>query len=195
MTTEIQINFERRIMKNEMQYIFICDSNLNKLHLVNIDKPIDLTSVINDVIYFDAIGIQSNYKNPLDAKFKRTKDTRHEETSRLIVKDDLPKRFNTNELVAFLQSLQTRGKDKKKRTINPKSLLNLKPAKQFTKDYNFKKPSFLSESQMGYVEQLRQKNTPYRQISEELGLPVNKVKNAHHYFKNKQRETKAANLN
>lgn len=182
-------------MKKTMQYLFICDKNLNKLHVVNINKPVDLTSVINDVVYFDAIGIQSNYKNPLDAKFKRTKDTRNEETSRLIVKDDLPKRFNTKELVAFLQSLQTRGKDKKKRAINPKSLLNLKPAKQFTKDYNFKKPSFLSESQMSYVEQLRARNTPYRQISEELGLPVEKVKNAYHYFKNKQRETKAANLN
>ena len=178
-----------------MQYLFICDSNLNKLHVVNINKPIDLTSVINDVIYFDAIGIQSNYKNPLDAKFKRTKDARNEETSRLIARDDLPKRFNTEELVNFLRSLQTRGKDKKKRAINPKSLLNLKPAKKFTKDYNFKKPSFLSESQMSYVEQLRARNTPYRQISEELGLPVEKVKNAYHYFKYKQRETKAENLN
>jgi hypothetical protein len=182
-------------MKNEMQYIFICDSNLNKLHVVNIKKPMDLTSVINDVVYFDAIGIQSNYKNPLDAKFKRTRDTRNEEISRLIVKDDLPMRFNTLDLVALLQSLQTRGKDKKKRAINPKSLLNLKPAKQFTKDYNFKKPSFLNESQMSYVEQLRARNTPYRQISEGLGLPIDKVKNAHYYFKNKQRETKAANLN
>ena len=182
-------------MSKTLPYLFICDSNLNKLHVVNINKPVDLTSVINDVVYFDAIGIQSNYKNPLDAKFKRTKDTRNEETSRLIIKDDLPKRFNTKELVAFLQSLQTRGKDKKKRAINPKSLLNLKPAKQFTKDYNFKKPSFLSESQMSFVEQLRERNTPYRQISEELGLPVEKVKNAYHYFKNKQRETKAANLN
>lgn len=182
-------------MSKTLPYLFICDSHLNKLHVVNINKPIDLTSVINDVVYFDAIGIQSNYKNPLDAKFKRTKDTRNEETSRLIVKDDLPIRFNTEDLVAFLQSLQTRGKDKKKRTINPKSLLNLKPAKQFTKDYNFKKPSFLSGSQMSYVEQLRARNTPYRQISEELGLPVEKVKNAYHYFKNKQRETKPANLN
>ncbi len=182
-------------MSVQLPYLFICDKNLNKLHVVNLNKPMDLTSVINDVVYFDAIGIQSNYKNPLDAKFKRTKDTRNEETSRLIVKDDLPKRFNTNELVVFLQSLQTRGKDKKKRTINPKSLLNLKPAKQFSKDYNFKKPSFLSESQLSYVEQLRARNTPYRQISEELGLPLDKVKNAHYYFKNKQRETKAANLN
>lgn len=181
-------------MSVQLPYLFICDSNLNKLHIVNINKPIDLTSVISDVVYFDAIGIQSNYKNPLNAKFKRTKDTRNEETSRLIVKDDLPKRFNTEELVAFLQSLQTRGKDKKKRTINPKSLLNLKPAKQFSKDYNFKKPSFLSESQLSYVEQLRERNKPYREISEELGLPIDKVKNAHYYFKNKQQETKAANL-
>jgi hypothetical protein len=182
-------------MSKTLPYLFICDSNLNKLHVVNINKPIDLTSVINDVVYFDAIGIQSNYKNPLDARFKRTKDTRSEETSRLIVKDDLPKKFNTLDLVAFLQSLQKRGKDKKKRAINPKSLLNLRPAKKFTKDYNFKKQSFLSESQMSFVEQLRERDTPYRQISEELGLPVNKVKNAYHYFKSKQRETKAANLN
>jgi hypothetical protein len=182
-------------MSETLPYLFICDSNLNKLHVVKINKPIDLTSVINDVIYFDAIGIQSNYKNPLDAKFNRTKDTRNEETSRLIVKDDLPKRFDTKELVAFLRSLQTRGKDKKKRTINPKSLLNLKPAKQFTKDYNFKKPSFLSESLLSYVEQLREKNIPYREISEELGLPVEKVRNAYSYFRNKQKETNSALLN
>ena len=182
-------------MSKNLPYLFICDSNLNKLYVVNINKPMDLTSVISDVVYFDAIGIQSNYKNPLNAKFKRTKDMRNEETSRLITKDDSPKRFNTEDLVAFLKSLQTRGKDKKKRTINPKSLLNLKPAKQFSKDYNFKKPSFLSESQLSYVEQLRARNTPYREISEELGLPIDKVKNAHYYFKNKQQETKAANLN
>lgn len=182
-------------MSVQLPYIFICDKNLNKLHIVNINKKQDLSLVIQDVLYFGAIGIQSNYKNPLDAKFKRTKDTRNEATSRLIVKDDLPKRFNTDELVAFLQSLQKRGKDKKKRVLNPKSLLNLRPAKRFSKDYHFTKKSLLNESQLSYVEQLREKNIPYREISEELGLPVEKVRNAYSYFRNKQKETNSALLN
>jgi hypothetical protein len=186
---------EGETMSVQLPYIFICDKNLNKLHIVNINKKQDLSLVIQDVLYFGAIGIQSNYKNPLDAKFKRTKDTRNEATSRLIVKDDLPKRFNTDELVAFLQSLQKRGKDKKKRVLNPKSLLNLRPAKRFSKDYHFTKKSLLNESQLSYVEQLREKNIPYREISEELGLPVEKVRNAYSYFRNKQKETNSALLN
>jgi len=50
-------------MSKTLPYLFICDSNLNKLHVVKINKPIDLTSVINDVIYFDAIDHKMSFKH------------------------------------------------------------------------------------------------------------------------------------
>lgn len=174
-------------MKNTLPYLFIFDKNLNKLHLVNINNPQNISSVIDNVIYFQAVGLQSNYKNPFQAEFKRTRSSGSEKSSRLITKEDQPLRLNTEELVEVLKNLQVRGKDKVKRKINPNSLNNLKPAKRFSSEYQVAKPRLLNQEQLSFVEQLRQRNISFNQIGDELGIASQKIRNAYAYHLSKSK--------
>lgn len=137
---------------------------------VDLHKP-ERIDIIDGIYYadkFDLEGFQSNYKNIYKAKFKRTAESSDPVTSRQIVWWDIPKRLSTQEVIAILEALLQRGRDKKKRKMNPNSLANLKPAKPFTSDSRPSKPRILTDEQLDKALELRGSGCSWRKVGDIL---------------------------
>jgi aldehyde:ferredoxin oxidoreductase len=103
--------------------VFISKQPTKPIVVVDLNKP-ERISVIDAIYYCDFHGGHayiSNYKNIFTAKFDRRADTGE------IKLYDIPKRIEEEELLALLEELLTRGKDKQPRRMHPNSLANLRP--------------------------------------------------------------------
>ena len=98
--------------------VFIPKQPTKPITVIDLNKP-DRAAVI-DAIYYcdfhDGHAYISNYRNIFKAKFDRRADTGE------IKLYDIPKRVEGEELLALLEGLLTRGKDKQPRRMHPKSL-------------------------------------------------------------------------
>lgn len=152
-----------------MRYVTLY-SNQSPVVCIDLYKPkrIDIIDGIYYADKFDLEGFQSNYKNIYKAKFKRTAESNDPMTSRQIVWWDIPKPLSTPEVVAMLEGLLQRGRDKKKRTMNPNSLANLKPAKPFSSDHRPSKPRKLTDAQLDKAIELRGTGCSWRKVGDIL---------------------------
>jgi len=152
-----------------MRYLTLY-SNQSPIVCVDLHKP-EWIDIIDGIYYadkFELEGYQSNYKNIYKAKFKRTAESNDPVTSRQIVWWDIPKPLSTPEVVAMLEGLLQRGRDKKKRTMNPNSLANLKPAKPFTAENRPSKQRLLTDEQLEKAIELRGSGCSWRKVGDIL---------------------------
>lgn len=147
---------------------------------IDLQKP-SRVDIIDGIYYaekFDLEGFQSNYKNIYNAKFKRTADINDPKTSRQIVLLDGVKRLSRQEVISMLEELLRRGKDKKKRKMNPNSLANLKPAKPFTFADRPAKQRIISEEQLDKAVELRMNGCSWRKVGDLLGCNYQTVRSS-----------------
>jgi hypothetical protein len=171
-------------MNTTLPFLFICTQapSLEFLHVLNLDKKSSLKNiaeVIDDVEFFKAIGIRSNYKNPFKAKFIRTGEINNNPLNSGIIKSfDRPKRYSTQELLDFLETYKVRGKDKKPRQVHQNSLKNLKKAKPWTAETKPIKPRQISDETIHKAEVMKANGMSWRQIGDKLLLNFNSIRSA-----------------
>lgn len=157
---------------------------------IDLNKP-RRVDIINGIYYaekFELEGFQSNYKDIYKAEFKRTADSSDPVTSRQIIWCDVPKCLSSKVVIAMLEELLRRGKDKKKRKMNPNSLANLKPTKPFTSANRPSKPKLLSDEQLDRAVELRRNGCSWRKVGDLLGCNHQTVRSSL-----RRREEKTAN--
>ena len=152
-----------------MRYVtlYFCTS---PIVCIDLHKP-NRIDIIDGIYYadkFELEGFQSNYKNIYKAKFKRTAESSDPVTSRQIVWWDIPKRLSTEAVISILEPLLQRGRDKKKRKMNPKSLANLRPAKPFTSEQRPSKARKLTDEQLDEAIELRANGCSWRKVGDIL---------------------------
>jgi DNA-binding NarL/FixJ family response regulator len=81
---------------------------------------------------------------------------------------DIPKRLSTEEVISMLEALLQRGRDKKKRKMNPNSLANLRPTKPFTPGHSPSKPRKLTDEQLNEAIELRANGCSWRKVGDIL---------------------------
>jgi hypothetical protein len=162
----------------EKPYVFIFTKNLEKLHLVDLRKGRNFDNVIDDILYFNAIGVRSNYKDPFKAKFKRTRSERIAAESELITLDDKPIRLEVIELVQLLRQFNVRGKDKIQRVMSPTSLKNLQKSKNWTAETKPIKPIQIQDVVIDKAEDLRKGGLSWKKVAERLGENTNSLRSA-----------------
>lgn len=147
---------------------------------VDLKKPrrIDIIDGIYYAEKFELEGFQSNYKNVYKTEFKRTAETNDSVKSQQIAWWDIPKRLSNKEVMTLLEDLLQRGKDKKKRKMNPISLANLKPAKPFTSVDRPSKQRLLSEDQLDKAVELRENGCSWRKVGDLLGCNYQTVRSS-----------------
>jgi hypothetical protein len=171
-------------MNTTLPYLLICTQapSLETLHVLNLDKKSTLRNiaeVIDDVEFFKAIGIRSNYKNPFKAKFIRTGEINNNPLNSGIIKSfDRPKRYSTQELLDLLETYKVRGKDKKPRQVHQNSLKNLKKAKPWTSETKPIKPRQISDETIHKAEVMKANGMSWRQIGDKLLLNFNSIRSA-----------------
>jgi hypothetical protein len=171
-------------MKTALPFLFICTQapSLEPLYVLNLDKKStfkNIAEVIDDVQFFKAIGIRSNYKNPFKAKFARTGEVKNDAlNSRVIKSFDRPIRHSTIELIEFLESYKVRGKDKKPRQIHQNSLKNLQKAAAWTADTKPTKPRQISDEMIAKADAMKINGMSWRQIGDKLLINFNSIRSA-----------------
>lgn len=157
---------------------------------IDLKRPrrVDIVDGIYYAEKFHLEGFQSNYKNVYKTEFKRTAETNDPVTSQQIVLWDIPKRLSNKEVMTLLEDLLRRGKDKKKRKMNPNSLANLKPAKPFTSVDRPSKQRLLSDDQLDKAVELRENGCSWRIVGDLLGCNYQTVRSSL-----RRREEKTAN--
>lgn len=184
-------------MKTTLPFLFICTQapSLEPLHVLNLDKKStfkNIAEVIDDVQFFKAIGIRSNYKNPFKAKFARTGEVKNDAlNSRVIKSFDRPIRHSTTELIEFLESFRVRGKDKKPRKIHANSLKNLKKAPAWTPETKPIKPRQISDETIAKAEVMKANGMSWRQIGDKLVVNFSSLRSA---INRRKRELQAENF-
>ena len=146
--------------------VFIPQQQHKPIVVVDLSKP-DRVSVI-DAIYYtdfhDGHAFVSNYKNVLTAKFDRRADTGE------IKLYDIPKRIEEEELLALLEGLLARGKDKQPRRMHPNSLANLCPAPRFSRANRPCKKRKLTDEQLDEAIKLREAGCAWRMLGDRYGV-------------------------
>ncbi len=146
--------------------VFISQQPTKPIVVVDLNKP-ERVSVIDAIYYCDFHGghaFISNYKNVFTAKFDRRADTGE------IKLYDIPERIKGDELLAKLEALQARGKDKKPRQMHPNSLVNLRPAPRFTTARRPCKKSKLTDAQLDEAIKLRESHIAWRMLGDRYGV-------------------------
>jgi hypothetical protein len=180
-----------------LPFLFICTQapSLEALHTLNLDKKSTLSNiaeVIDDVEFFKAIGIRSNYKNPFKAIFSRSGEIRNDElNSRVIKSFDRPIRYSTSELMELLEGYKVRGKDKKSRKIHANSLKNLQKAPPWTPETRPIKPRQISDETIAKAEVMKANGMSWRQIGDKLVVNFSSLRSA---MNRRKRELQAENL-
>jgi hypothetical protein len=171
-------------MKTTLPFLFICTQapSLEPLYVLNLDKKStfkNIAEVIDDVQFFKAIGIRSNYKNPFKAKFARTGEVKNDAlNSRVIKSFDRPIRHSTTELIEFLESFRVRGKDRKPRQIHPNSLKNLQKAAAWTAETKPTKPRQISDETIAKADAMKANGMSWRQIGDKLLINFSSIRSA-----------------
>jgi hypothetical protein len=177
-------------MKTALPFLFICTQapSLEPLYTLNLDKKSTLSNiaeVIDDVEFFKAIGIRSNYKNPFKAIFSRSGEIKNDElNSRVIKSFDRPIRYSTDELKELLEGYKTRGKDKSPRKVHANSLKNLKKADAWTAETRPIKPRQISDETISKVEAMKLNGMSWRQIGDKLIVNFSSLRSAINRRKN-----------
>lgn len=144
--------------------------NTKRLVCIDLHKP-DRADVI-DAIYYaersDTYAIESNHKNVFTANFPRTAENQDPAKSRLIVWWEVPRRIGREQLLPMLEEMLKRGKDKRTRKMNPRSLANLRPSRPFSTDYRPTKPRKLTEAQLDQALELRSNGCSWPQVGDIL---------------------------
>ena len=146
--------------------VFIPQQPTKPIVVVDLTKP-DRSAVIDAIYYCDFHGghaFISNYKNVFTAKFDRRADTGE------IKLYDIPERIKGDELLAKLEALQARGKDKKPRQMHPNSLGNLRPAPRISTGDRPCKRSKLTDAQLDEAIKLRESGLPWRMLGDRYGV-------------------------
>ena len=146
--------------------VFIPQQPTKPIVVVDPNKP-DRVSVIDAIYYCDfhnGHAFISNYKNIFTAKFDRRAYTGE------IKLYDIPERIEGDELLAKLEALQARGRDKKPRQMHPNSLGNLRPAPRFSTSDRPCKRSKLTEAQLNEAIKLRELGLPWRMLGDRYGV-------------------------
>ena len=146
--------------------VFIPQQPNKPIAVVDLNKP-ERVSVIEAIFYCDFHGghaFISNYRNVFTAKFDRRADTGE------IKLYDIPERIKGDELLAKLEALQARGKDKKPRQMHPNSLGNLRPAPRFSAGNRPCKRSKLTEAQLNEAIKLRESGIPWRMLGDRYSV-------------------------
>ena len=142
--------------------VFISLQPNKPIAVVDLNKP-DRLSIIDAIYYCDFHGGHayiSNYKNVFTAKFGRRADTGE------IKLYDIPERIEGDELLAKLEALQARGKDKKPRQMHPNSLGNLCPRRRFTRDDRPCKKRLLTDAQLDEAKRLHESGLSWRVLGD-----------------------------
>ena len=150
-----------------MRYLTIYDKT-SPIICIDLHKP-QRKDIIDGIYYadkFDTDWFQSNYKNIYTAQFKRTAESSNTVTSQQIAWWDVPKRLSTQEVLILLESLLQRGRDKKKRKMNPSSLANLRPPKPFAANSRPSKPRKLTDAQLDKALELRSNGCSWRMVGD-----------------------------
>lgn len=180
-----------------LPFLFICTQapSLEPLYVLNLDKKStfkNIAEVIDDVEFFKAIGIRSNYKNPFKAKFVRTGEVKNDVlNSRVIKSFDRPARYSTQELKEFLEGYKVRGKDKKPRKIHDNSLKNLKKAAAWTPETKPIKPRQISDETISKAEAMKENGMSWRQIGDKLIVNFSSLRSA---ISRRKKELESSNL-
>ena len=146
--------------------VFIPQQPTKPIVVVDLNKP-ERVSVIDAIFYtdfHDGHAYISNYKNVFTAKFDRRADNGDTKLY------DIPERIEGDELLAKLEALQARGKDKKPRKMHPNSLGNLCTAPRFTRVNRPCKRSKLTEAQLDEAIKLREDGFPWRMLGDRYGV-------------------------
>jgi hypothetical protein len=152
--------------------VFIPKQPTKPIVVVDLNKP-DRVSIIDAIYYTDFHGghaFISNYKNVFTAKFDRRADTGE------IKLYDIPKRIKGQELLAKLEALQTRGKDKKPRTMHPNSLSNLRPAEPFSCNNYRHKQCKLTTEQVNQAAHLKAQGWSWRMVGDKFEVKADTVR-------------------
>ena len=146
--------------------VFIPQQPTKPIAVVDLKKP-ERVSVIDAIFhtdFHDGHAYISNYKNVFTAKFDRRADNGDTKLH------DIPERIEGDELLAKLEALQARGKDKKPRQMHPNSLGNLRPAPRFTRGNRPCKRNKLTETQLDEAIKLREDGFPWRMLGDRYGV-------------------------
>lgn len=184
-------------MNTTLPFLFICTQapSLEPLYSLNLDKKStfsNIAEVIDDVEFFKAIGIRSNYKNPFKAIFARSGEIKNDElNSRVIKSFDRPIRYSTKELKEFLEGCKVRGKDKKPRNLHANSLKNLRKADAWTSETKPIKPRQISDETISKAEVMKANGMSWRQIGDKLIVNFSSLRSA---ISRKKKELETKNL-
>ena len=152
--------------------VFIQQQPTKPIVVVDLNKP-ERVSVIDAIYYTDfhnGHAFISNYRNIFTARFDRRADNGDTKLY------DIPERIEGDELLAKLEALQARGKDKKPRKMNPNSLGNLRPAEPFTcKNYRHKQCKLTTE-QVNQAGHLKAQGWSWRMIGDKFKVKSDTVR-------------------
>ena len=140
--------------------------------MVDLSKP-DRVSVIDAIYYCDfhnGHAFISNYRNIFTAKFDRRADTGE------IKLYDIPERIEGDELLAKLEALQARGRDKQTRKMHPNSLANLRKSAPFTCTNYRHKTCKLSAAQVSEAARLKSQGWSWRMVGDRFGIKADTVR-------------------
>jgi hypothetical protein len=167
-------------MMTKFQWLYICDKNLEFICLINLNKKFPkLKAAIEAIKQFQGIGIQSNYKNPFNACFARNGEIYGDKLNSGAIKNfDIPIRYSTEELIIFLERIQTRGKDRNKRKIHQKSLNNLRKAPNWSANSRPNKPKKISEEMIDQAINLKKSGMSWRKIGDKLETNFQSIRTA-----------------
>jgi hypothetical protein len=170
-------------MNSNLPYlcIFTPAPSLELLHSIDFGKGKirNVEEIIDDVKYFKAIGIRSNYKNPFKAEFKRNDENSYDPlSSRAIKSYDRPIRYSNQELLDLLEPYKQRGRDRKKRKIHQNSLNNLRKAPNWAADSRPSKPKRITEEIIKQAIALKQTGMSWRKIGDKLETNFQSIRTA-----------------
>lgn len=153
------------------------------MHYITLNRIKNVEEILRSLDCRGAIGILSNYKNPFKAQFKRTRKDSDPKESELIALSDRPRRLNTDELIAFLEAFQKRGKDANRRRMHINSINNLKKSLEWTAETRPRKACQISDDQIIEAIRLKSSGFSWKVLSEKLEINLNSLRSAISRFK------------
>jgi len=150
-----------------MRYLHVYTNNPYRPELV-IDTKLKDREQIREAAYlaekYGGNGYLTNHKRLESPFIERRQDTGEIKLS------NCPKQLRDESLVTFLDSLLNRGKDIKRRQMNPRSLSNLRPRKPWDSSTRPNRPPKVTAEQIDRAVELRKEGLSWRQIGNNLHL-------------------------
>jgi hypothetical protein len=144
-------------------------------------KRAELIDFIYLVDKFDQRPYLSNYKNLLNAPFKRIAASSNPVESRRIALSDAPVRLTDEQAFELLEKELRRRRQagREKRKVHPNSLANLRPAAPFEPGRcHHKRVSKVSSESLNLALERRNNGCSWRQVGDHLRLPASTIRSA-----------------